>query len=57
MNDNRMVKDSHQEGIGRVKQRKGEFPKGNGHCSGKMGDKGASESHWKRGDKMTPRQA
>ena len=57
MSDNRMVKDAHQEGIGRVLQRKGEMPKGNGHCSGKMGSKG-SESNWKRSDSaMPPRKA
>ena len=58
MQDNRMVKDSHQEGIERVKQRKGEMPKGNGHCSGKMSDKGGKESNFKReGGSMTPRRA
>ena len=58
MQDNRMVKDNHQEGIERVKQRKGEMPKGSGHCSGKMGNKGTSESNWKRtGGSLTPRKA
>lgn len=58
MIDNRRVKDSHQEGISRVLQRKGELPKGNGHCSGKMGERGGSESHFKReGDSLTPRKA
>ncbi len=55
MIDNRMVKDSHQEGISRVTQRPGSMQKGQG---GKMGMKGASESHWKRSDSaMTPRKA
>jgi hypothetical protein len=59
MIDNRKVKDSHQEGIERVKQRKGEFPAGNGHCSGKMSStKGTSEANWKRsGGSMTPKSA
>jgi hypothetical protein len=56
MIDNRMVKDSHQEGISRVMQRKGE--EGPKAQSGKMGMKGSSESNWKRGgDSLTPRKA
>ena len=57
MIDNRMVKDSHQEGISRVIQRKSEHgPKGQG---GKMSaTKGTSESNWKRsGGSLTPRKA
>jgi hypothetical protein len=57
MIDNRMVKDSHQEGIARVIQRKSERdPKGQG---GKMSaTKGTSESNWKRsGESLTPRKA
>lgn len=55
MNDNRKVKDSHQEGIERVKQRKGDKPLGQG---GKMGHKGASEKHFKRPNSAgTPRPA
>lgn len=58
MIDNRKVKDSHQEGIGRVIQRKSEKSGGNGHCSGKMSGKGASESNFKRtGGSLTPRKA
>lgn len=53
MVDNRIVKDSHQEGIERVKQRKDE--KGRVGQSGKMGGK-IDEAHWKRsGDSLTPR--
>lgn len=55
MVDNRMVKDSHQEGIGRVTQRKSE--QGPKAQSGKMGMKG-NESNWKRsGGSLTPRKA
>ena len=53
MKDNRMVKDNHQEGIGRVLQRKGDMEMGQG---GKMGKKGISESNFERkGDCLTPR--
>lgn len=49
------VKDDHQEGISRVLQRKGDMMKGQG---GKMGMKGAKESHFeRRGDNLTPRRA
>jgi len=52
--DNRMVKDSHQEGISRVIQRKGEGGRVGEH--GKMTGKGHAE--WKRaGGSMTPRRA
>ncbi len=55
MNDNRMVKDDHQEGIRRVLQRPGDLKKGQG---GKMGESIASESNWKRsGESLTPRKA
>lgn len=50
--DNRMVKDNHQQGIERVKQRRGDMTKGQG---GRMSDKGGHESNWKRGDQLTPR--
>lgn len=57
MIDNRRVKDTHQEGIERVKQRKGEHEKVDGH-NGYMGGKVGSESNWKRkGDTLTPRKA
>lgn len=56
MIDNRKVKDSHQEGINRVTQRKGE-----NKCtaqSGKMGGK-KQEAHWERpkSGSLTPRKA
>jgi hypothetical protein len=55
MIDNRMVKDDHQQGIERVKQRPGSMVKGQG---GKMGEKIPSENNWKRsGESMTPRKA
>jgi hypothetical protein len=53
MKGNRRVNDSHQEGIERVKQRKGDMEKGQG---GKMGKR--SEADWKRPDSAsTPRKA
>lgn len=53
MIDNRMVKDSHQEGISRVLQRKGDMKVGQG---GKMGCKGGSEKNFRRsGEGLTPR--
>ena len=53
MIDNRMVKDSHQEGIERVKQRKGDMPVGQG---GKMGK--VDQANWKRPNSAaTPRKA
>ena len=58
MIDNRMVKDNHQQGIERVKQRKGSTTRADveGH-DGKMGKNIPSESHWKRNDVLTPRKA
>lgn len=55
MIDNRMVKESHQGGIERVKQMGGmKSPK----MSGKMNGSAGSESNWKRsGGSMTPRKA
>lgn len=53
MIDNRMVKEDHQEGIGRVLQRKGDLKKGQG---GKMHCHTSSESNFKRsGESLTPR--
>ena len=55
MKDNRMVKDNHQQGIERVKQRKGDMEVGQG---GKMHWSPKEKSHWKRPNSaMTPRQA
>lgn len=63
MIDNRMVKDTHQEGIERVKQRSSERnPK---DCEGHYGSMkdgwkhgGESKGHWSRkGDSLTPRKA
>jgi hypothetical protein len=57
MIDNRMVKDSHQEGISRVMQRKSENPRVDGH-QGKMGHAKRSDSGFKRtGESLTPRRA
>ena len=56
MNDNRRVKDSHQEGIERVKQRSHEKQDVEGH-HGKMGKNIPSQSNWKRGGSLTPRKA
>ena len=58
MIDNRMVKDNHQQGIERVKQRKGDTTRADveGH-NGKMGRNIPSLSNWKRGDSLTPRKA
>lgn len=53
MMDNRMVSENHQQGIERVKMRKGDLKEGQG---GKMGAKGASEMHWRRSGTLTPRQ-
>jgi hypothetical protein len=53
MMDNRMVKDRHQEGIERVKQRKGDMEVGQG---GKMNSSPREKANWSRsGDSMTPR--
>lgn len=56
MIDNRMVKDNHQQGIERVKQRKGDTTRADieGH-HGKMGM--GDKAHWKRNDVLTPRKA
>lgn len=55
MIDNRMVKDNHQGGIERVKQRKHDKRDVKGH-SGKMGQ--GDKAHWsRRGDSLTPRKA
>lgn len=59
MIDNRKVKDSHQEGISRVLQRKSEYNPADckGH-DGKMGKTHGSEKNWKRsGPSLTPRKA
>ena len=56
MNDNRMVKDSHQEGIGRVIQRKGEG--GRVGEPGKMRGMPKERADWKRPNSATtPRKA
>lgn len=53
MMDNRKVNDNHQQGIERVKQRKGDMEVGQG---GKMGK--GDMAHWKRPDNAkTPRLA
>ena len=54
MNDNRIVKENHQEGIKRVLQRKGDMPKGQG---GRMHNSPEEKANWKRsGGNLTPRQ-
>ena len=59
MIDNRMVKDSHQEGIKRVLQRKSEKnPKDSEGHHGKMSHKARSDASFKRsGGSLTPRKA
>jgi hypothetical protein len=64
MIDNRKVKDSHQEGISRVLQRKGDTTRADkeGHKGSMAGgwkhDGGKKEGHWKRsGSPLTPRKA
>lgn len=53
--DNRKVKGDHQEGIGRVIQRKGDMPVGQG---GKMHADPREKANWRRSDSaMTPRRA
>lgn len=53
--DNRKVKDNHQQGIERVKQRKGDMQKGQG---GKMYNAPREKAHFKRPDSAkTPRPA
>jgi hypothetical protein len=55
MMDNRKVHDNHQQGIERVKQRKGDMHKGQG---GKMHERPSEQAHWSRkGDSLTPRRA
>lgn len=55
MIDNRMVHDNHQQGIGRVLQRKHERKDVAGHF-GKMG--AGDKAEWSRkGDSLTPRKA
>jgi hypothetical protein len=55
MIDNRMVKDNHQQGIERVKQRGHDKMDSAGH-HGKMGR--GDKAHWsRRGDSLTPRKA
>ena len=59
MIDNRKVKDNHQQGIERVKQRKGDTTRADteGH-QGKMGHKPRSDAAFKRtGGSLTPRKA
>ena len=54
MIDNKRVKDNHQGGIDRVKQRKGDMERGQG---GKMYNAPREQADWKRsGSKLTPRQ-
>lgn len=57
MHDNRIVKENHQQGIERVKQRRSDYNPGDceGH-NGKMGR--GSKAHWKRNDSsLTPKKA
>jgi hypothetical protein len=57
MVDNRMVRDDHQGGIERVKQRSHDKKDVEGH-HGKMGNKKPNLSNWsRRGDSLTPRKA
>lgn len=56
MIDNRKVKDDHQQGIERVKQRPGEM--GRLGEPGKMSNKPSEKANWKRpNDAKTPRKA
>ena len=56
MIDNNIVKDNHQQGIERVKQRKHDRMDVEGH-NGKMGVH-HDKAHWSRkGDALTPRKA
>jgi hypothetical protein len=56
MIDNRKVKDNHQEGIERVKQKSGEG--GRTGEPGKMSGKPKEKANWKReGGATTPRKA
>lgn len=54
--DNKKVKDSHQEGIGRVIQKKGEKREGHQGCMG-MGHKEKGESFKVPDNAKTPRRA
>ncbi len=55
MIDNRKVHDNHQEGIARVKLRKGDLKEGQG---GRMHNGKDGKESWKRPDNaMTPRRA
>ena len=54
MIDNRKVKDSHQGGIERIKQRSGDMQKGQG---GKMSNAPKEKARWKRTGAGTPRMA
>jgi hypothetical protein len=57
MIDNRMVKDSHKEGISRVLQRGHERRETVGH-NGKLGLKNHVKPHWRDSDdSLTPRKA
>lgn len=56
MIDNKKIKDNHQEGIARKKQRSGES--GRMGEPGKMSGKPREKANWKReGGSMTPRKA
>jgi hypothetical protein len=53
MIDNKKVNENHQQGIERVKQRKGDLKKGQ---EGKMYNAPETHANWKRSDtKLTPR--
>lgn len=54
MMDNGKVKDSHQGGIERKKQRSGDMKKGQG---GKMSGSPKEKANWKRSGAGTPRKA
>jgi hypothetical protein len=53
MIDNKRVNENHQQGIERVKQRKGDMMKGQG---GKMNNAPKEQAHWRR-DTRTPKGA
>jgi hypothetical protein len=59
MIDNRVVKDSHQQGIERVIQKRSEYnPRDCEGHKGKMGTIKPNLSNWsRRGDPLTPRKA
>jgi len=56
MMDNRMVKDTHQEGIHRVLQRKPNPMDSAGH-NGKMGQNHTKSGFGRKGESMTPKSA